>query len=446
MGDHEEYKPGDNVFVHMLAGAAAGTAEHCGMFPIDTIKAHGSAFTSIRETASHIATKNGVVGFFRGISALALGAAPAHALHFATYEYCKKKFENYTLGISAAGICATMISDAVMTPMDAVKQRMQLGVKNYKGMLDCMRSVIRAEGFGSLYAGYTTTLVMNVPYNAVQFTSYEALRSILKKGKEDEFDVVAHCVAGGGAGAIAGAITNPFDVVRTRLQTRGDTGAAYKGMVSTLVQLWKNEGRRGYTRGMLPRITLHSTSAAISWATYEYVKILMQRQLWTLITFLIFLYVNSSFTQGEIISERYPCPNDCSNHGVCNINLNTTQSVCRCVPGYTGVDCSYQQRSRVTALLLSFFLGTLGAERFYLGQVELGITKLLLCLFICILPCCLLWLACMVPERQIGRMAALPTMMTVLVILAVFVWWMTDWILILTNKVTDVNGVSLSGR
>jgi len=276
MSDPEEFKPGDNVFVHMLAGAAAGTAEHCGMFPIDTIKtsmqAHGSAFTSIRETASYIASKNGAVGFFRGISALALGAAPAHALHFATYEFCKKKFSDYTIGVGLAGICATTVSDAVMTPMDAVKQRMQLGRKQYKGVFDCLRTVVRAEGFGALYAGYTTTLVMNVPFNAVQFTAYEALRGFLKRGKEDEFDVVAHCLAGAGAGAIAGALTNPFDVVKTRLQTRGETGGAYRGMVSTLVQLWKNEGRRGYTRGMLPRVTLNSTSTAISWATYEYVK------------------------------------------------------------------------------------------------------------------------------------------------------------------------------
>jgi len=276
--DPEEYRPGENVWVHMLAGAAAGTAEHCGMFPVDTIKtsmqAHGSAFNTIRETASHIATKNGAVGFFRGISALALGAAPAHALHFATYEHAKKKFGETSLGIGAAGICATTISDAVMTPMDAVKQRLQLGLKNYKGLMDCVRTVIRTEGFGALYAGYSTTLVMNVPYNAVQFMSYEWLRSILKRGKEDQFDVLAHCVAGGGAGAIAGALTNPFDVVRTRLQTRGDTaaGQVYRGLYSSIVTIWQQEGRRGFSRGLVPRIALHSTSAAISWATYEYVK------------------------------------------------------------------------------------------------------------------------------------------------------------------------------
>jgi hypothetical protein len=39
MDEFEELKPGESVLQHLIAGATAGTAEHCGMYPIDTIKA-----------------------------------------------------------------------------------------------------------------------------------------------------------------------------------------------------------------------------------------------------------------------------------------------------------------------------------------------------------------------------------------------------------------------
>jgi len=234
------------------------------------------------KTTQTIINKFGILGLFRGVSAVAAGAAPAHAMHFATYEFCKRQFGgnkegHHPLRTGSAGICATIISDAVLTPMDAVKQKMQLGARHYKGMIDCIRTVFRSEGFGAFYASYTTTLLMNVPYNAVYFGSYESLRRVFKRGSEKDFDVWAHFLAGGGAGSIAAALTNPFDVAKTRLQTQGDVGRKYGGMVDTMKTLWKEEGRHGFSRGIKPRVALHSVSAAICWITYEYVKNILNK-------------------------------------------------------------------------------------------------------------------------------------------------------------------------
>lgn len=81
--------------------------------------------------------------------------------------------------------------------MDAVKQKRQLSIVKYKGSLDCFRQVVAKEGIRALYAGYTTTVLMNVPYNFVYFPVYEAFRKLLKSDPS-EYNVFAHIIAGGG--------------------------------------------------------------------------------------------------------------------------------------------------------------------------------------------------------------------------------------------------------
>lgn len=54
---------------------------------------------------------------------MVLGAGPAHAFHFATFEYCKERFSTpgssqHVIAAGAAGACATLIHDAFMTPFD----------------------------------------------------------------------------------------------------------------------------------------------------------------------------------------------------------------------------------------------------------------------------------------------------------------------------------------
>uniref|UniRef100_A0A6B2LDM0 Mitochondrial carrier protein n=1 Tax=Arcella intermedia TaxID=1963864 RepID=A0A6B2LDM0_9EUKA len=267
---------------HFVAGALAGTAEHCGMFPVDTIKthmqAHREGMHSMTSTARNVFHTGGFRAFFRGLTALIAGAAPSHAVYFASYEICKKQLGGNipgTFALSVSAATATILGDAVISPMDAVKQRLQLNSVHYQGTRDCIRNVIKKEGVRALYAGYTTTIIMNVPFHAIYLNIYERLIRILKKDKR-EYSGILHFAAGGGAGMVAGGLTNPLDVARTRLQTQGNIVGEghihYKGLVHTLATIWRGEGVRGMSRGMGARMLFHSFSASILWTTYEYFK------------------------------------------------------------------------------------------------------------------------------------------------------------------------------
>lgn len=217
----------------MIAGSIAGSVEHMAMFPVDTVKTHMQALGScpiksvgVRHALKSILKTEGPSGLYRGIGAMGLGAGPAHAVYFSIYEVSKKFFSGGNPNNSAAhaisGVFATVASDAVFTPMDMVKQRLQLGNNStYKGVWDCVKRVLSEEGLGAFYASYRTTVLMNAPFTAVHFATYEATkRGLIEISPENASDerLIVHATAGAAAGALAAAVTTPLDVVKTQLQ------------------------------------------------------------------------------------------------------------------------------------------------------------------------------------------------------------------------------------
>lgn len=58
----------------------------------------------------------------------------------------------------------------------------------FKGAITAFRSIVAAEGFGGLFAGYSSFLLRDLPFDAIEFFAYETLRasykSKVKKGAE----------------------------------------------------------------------------------------------------------------------------------------------------------------------------------------------------------------------------------------------------------------------
>ena len=283
--EYEELPPGTSPLVNLTAGALAGIFEHTVTFPLDSLKTRlqsNHSGPSWRQEVKSFTTRTGFARLWKGVWSVVIGAGPAHAIYFASYEQSKELLIKpgqdeltRTLCHGASGAVATILSDAVMTPFDVVKQRLQL--QQHRTILTCLRSLIKNEGWRSLYLSYPTTLLLNVPFHVIQFPTYEMMQDFLNPKRE--YSPLKHCVAGGIAGGVAAAATCPIDVLKTTLQTRGLLPAAdaarISGSLSAARFVIERRGWSGLWAGVSPRILAHMPATAACWTIYEYFKMFL---------------------------------------------------------------------------------------------------------------------------------------------------------------------------
>lgn len=290
---YESLPEGSSVYSILGAGAAAGIMEHCVMFPVDCVKTRMQALAcntpkfqsnSIVRSILTMMREEGMFRPVQGVQAMALGAGPAHALYFLSYETLKERLmpsfrkagvPDFTLHLFAGGV-ATIFHDSVMTPAEVVKQRMQMCCSPYKSAADCVSTVWREEGLRAFYRSFPTTLIHNMPFQAIHFAVYEFLMGSLNPSRD--YIPWTHMVAGGSAGGVAAAVAIPLDVCKTLLNTQEANVLKQLnvervvGMRSALTAIYRVAGVRGLFQGLKPRVIYQMPSTAISWSTYEFFK------------------------------------------------------------------------------------------------------------------------------------------------------------------------------
>lgn len=306
MGDFLEWE--DNIhqlpfYKHMIAGSLAGVTEHTMLFPLDTIRvtptqtnlqASSSGSLSLSATFQALYKDAGFKRMWRGVESVVMGCIPAHAAFFSIYEYAKRSFHIemdshlYFFSTFVTGAIATVAHDAIITPLDVIKQRIQLNGR--VGALAMARKLIREEGTVSLYRSLPVTMLMNIPFSGLLVTINENLKSYFL-GEHYE-GMLGYFICAAIAGSVSAALTTPLDVIKTRMQTQHETSSIhtrnrclkgknklrYLSIKNTIRHIWCHEGLHGFAKGAVPRSLFFLPSSAVSWATYEYIKQLLASQ------------------------------------------------------------------------------------------------------------------------------------------------------------------------
>lgn len=186
-----------------------------------------------------------------------------------------------TLSSFLSGAGAGAVSSILCCPLDVAKVRIQvqssLGIHRYKNTFGTLKLIVKEEGLRGCFKGLGPALC-NVPlFWSIYWTTYDHLKIRLATNLPNNPLHLIHLYSAIIAGAIGDIVTNPFWVVRTRIQTlhlHTVDPTARSESISTLNMfrtIYKNEGIAAFYKGLTASF-LGLSHVAIQFPMYEYLK------------------------------------------------------------------------------------------------------------------------------------------------------------------------------
>jgi len=262
-----------NTSPFVYGGVAAVCAEMI-TFPVDTAKTRLQLQGQIvdkrwekvryRGTLHCIASimrEEGVTSVYKGLSPAMLRQAVYGTIKFGLYYSTKElvlrsgRKESCLTNLGCA-VLAGSVSSAIATPTDLIKVRMQSKtVPGVGGVCTMVRNIKNTEGVLGLWRGVCPTSQRAALVAGVQLPVYDYTKALLCYGPSPPMKdgVVCHLLSSILSAMCAALVSNPLDVVRTRLMMERVAGAdLYKSSLHCGLQTVATEGVTALYRGLVP--------------------------------------------------------------------------------------------------------------------------------------------------------------------------------------------------
>lgn len=275
----------------LAAGLTAGAAQDALLHPLDTLRArlnaaphhtsaNASPLTALAAEALALMRADGLRGLYRGYAVALLGCGPANALYFSTYHASRRRLHGadaHEGSASAArdalaGLSAEVVANCVYTPVDVVKQRMQVA----RGELHFTQALCETCAYGgvsSLWRGYGAGVALWGPFSAAYFAMYESLKGVVGRrvaaegrGQRRSEHTIA-MISGFVAGGAAAVLTQPLDCAKTRIQVGLAPTSA--GFIEVVLFVWRREGFSALMRGSAARALYLASGCSLAITVFE---------------------------------------------------------------------------------------------------------------------------------------------------------------------------------
>ncbi|KAJ8427973.1 hypothetical protein Cgig2_017460 [Carnegiea gigantea] len=182
-----------SALAHLSAGAIAGAASSIVRVPTEVIKQRMQTgqFATAPNAVRMIISREGFRGLYAGYGSFLLRDLPFDAIQFCIYEQLRIGYklaarrelndpENAIIGAFAGAI-----TGAVTTPLDVIKTRLMIqgSTKQYKGICDCVRTIMREEGSHVFLKGMGARVLWIGIGGSIFFGVLEKTKQVLSQGR-----------------------------------------------------------------------------------------------------------------------------------------------------------------------------------------------------------------------------------------------------------------------
>lgn len=326
-------KRAPKTFITFLSGATSGFISTLALQPLDVVKTrmqmsdaynrsvHLQPALSLQPNSSIFETFRGIVhqdrvsGLWRGVAPSVLRNTMGVGLYFMTLNAITARLSSPDGSLShvatlASGAGSRSLAVVLLCPLSVIKTRMETVEysRMYNGIAHAMRTIVAQEGIGGLFSGLVPAVLRDAPFSAMYMLIYLRAKQTLGQAvglKENRSSIMrsvapqsstnslhlqkteipakvtstkgltmaVNFASGAMGGGLATLLTQPQDVIKTRMQLSmrhsDGTPSRYSNVWEATRRLFNEEGLYAFFRGSSPRFLKRILGSAITWMVFE---------------------------------------------------------------------------------------------------------------------------------------------------------------------------------
>jgi hypothetical protein len=236
-------------------------------------------------TTSKVSAFGDLGDLYEGLTGNLFKEVPPSAIYLGVYESVKyalvpKVAPAYLLLVYlVAGAAGETVGSIIRAPAEAVKSLVQSRAKD--NALEAAKSVLgTADGRANVLRAWSASICRDVPFGAIQLAAFETIKAAILNNPNIELDsstLLSEAVIGAFAGGLGALVTNPTDVITTRIITQDPTGdglgegeGGYEplGVLEMGKKIYETEGAGAFFTGWEARVGYWAPAISIFLTCY----------------------------------------------------------------------------------------------------------------------------------------------------------------------------------